>query len=153
MNKEPVVIPLIRESLLAIAKNSIGSNAFRTFYAEVDGEKKDILEDGRMSCAAFTSAVLIQLELIEMPHAAVGGLVRDMEASGWTKIDEPKVGCVLVWEPIETDGSTNKHTGFYIGDDQAISNSFEKRTPQIHHWTYNNKRKITAMYWHDRLND
>jgi len=156
MNKEPVVTLLIRESLLAIVKNSIGSNVFRNFYAKVNGEKRDILEDGTKSCAIFTSSVLLQLELIEMPHVTVGGVVRDMEASGWTKIDEPKIGCILVWEPIEFDEELQidiQHTGFYIGDDQAISNSYEERSPQIHHWTYDDKRKITAMYWHDKLDD
>lgn len=156
MNKEPIVIPLIKESLLAMINNSIGSNSFRNFYAEVNGEKRDILEDGTKSCAAFASAILLQLELIKNPHATVGGVVRDMEASGWTKIDKPKIGCVLVWEPIEFDEELQidiQHVGFYIGDEQAISNSFEDRSPQIHSWTYDGKRKITAMYWHERLND
>ncbi len=147
------VTPLIRESILAFVKNSVGSDMFRNLYAEVNGEKKDILEDGRISCAAFVSAILLQFGLIKKGHTIINGTIGDMEDSGWTKIDKPKEGCVLLWEPMEIDGSVNKHIGFYINNDQAISNSFEKRTPQIHHWTYNNKRKITAMYWHDRLND
>ena len=147
------VTPLIRESILAFVKNSVGSNMFRNLYAEVNGERKDILEDGRISCAAFVSAILLQFGLIKKGHATVDGTIGDMEDSGWIKIDKPKEGCVLLWEPMEIDGSVNKHIGFYINNDQAISNSFEKRTPQIHHWTYNDKRKITAMYWHNKLDD
>ncbi len=151
--KEVKITPLIKESVLAFVKNSVESNMFRNLYADINGEKKDILEDGRVSCAVFTSAILLQFGLIKEGHATVNGTIKDMEMFGWYKIDEPKEECILVWEPIELGGSTNKHTGFYIGNDQAISNSYTKRTPQIHHWTYDDTRKIIAMYWHDKLND
>jgi len=151
--KEVKITPLIKESVLAFVKNSIGSNTFRNLYALVNDEKKDILEDGKVSCAAFTSAILLQFGLIQKGHATVDSTIKDMEESGWYKINESKEGCVLVWEPTELDGSTNKHTGFYIDNDQAISNSYAKRTPQIHHWTYDDTRKIIAMYWHNKLND
>ena len=154
--KEPIVIPLIKENLLAFVKNSVGSNTFRNFYAEVNGEKKDITQDGFRSCAVFISSILLQFGLIKEGHTTVEGVIRDIEKNGWHKIDKPKAGCVLIWEPEKFDESIQlwiQHAGFYIGDDQAISNSEKIRTPQIHHWTYNDTKKITAMYWHDRLND
>jgi len=154
--KEPIVIPLIKESLLAFVKNSVGSNTFRNFYAEVNGERKDITQDGFRSCAVFISSILLQFSLIKEGHTTVEGVVRDIEKNGWYKIDKPKAGCILIWKPEKFDESIQlwiQHAGFYIGDDQAISNSEKIRTPQIRHWTYDDTKKITAMYWHDRLND
>lgn len=143
---------LLFDSYLAAIKNSVGTRAFQTLWAKVDGEKKDILAGGELSCASFASGVLLWFGLIREKHATVSGTVRDMKNSGWEEIPEPREGCVLHWEKAKTNGTENEHLGFYIGNGVAVSNSRAERTPIEHHWTYGEMRKVVAMYWHPRLN-
>ena len=147
-----VVKPLLFDTYLAVIKNSPGANLFRNSYAKVNGMKRDILKNGELSCAFFTSSVLVIFKLIKEIHSTVEGTIRDLEASGWKKIKKPKIGSVLIWE--ESVG--HKHSGFYIGGGKAVSNSLQKRTPIVHHWTFGIKkgkpvRKIIAIYWHKKL--
>jgi hypothetical protein len=146
------VKPLYFDTYLAVINNSVGSKAYQNFFALVDGEKRDIIENGDMACAYFVSSVLHQFRLIAYPHTMVPGLVKDMEMSGWKKIDEPRVGAVVVWEPNQESGE-REHAGFYVEPDQVISNNSSEGNPIKHHWTYGEKdgqpiRKITAIYWH-----
>ena len=139
-------------------KKSIGSTLFQTVWAEVDGEKKDILNNGQYSCAIFLSSILLWFGLIKDRHATTAGLLKDMEKSGWYKIDELKPGCILYWEFMFKNGENNDHIGFYIGGEKAISNERDVSTPIEHHYTYGVKggkpvRKIEAIYWHPRLDN
>ncbi len=149
---------LLSDNYTTTIRNSVGSKLFKNLWAEVDGEKKDILVDGDLSCAQFVSGILYLFKLITDRHATVDGTVKDLEQSNWTKITSPKKGCILVWENIlYPDGQEHKHIGFYIGDGLAISNSPADKSPQTHHWTYGEKteksyRKITAMYWNNLIN-
>jgi len=141
------------KSLLAIVENSVkgGDNyLFRNLYVEEDGKETDILKNGQNSYAAFVSWILLALELIEHPHATVDGAEKDLIASGWQEIQELKAGAVLRWERQEG----HQHIGFYIGNDEAVSNS-SKGTgfPWRHHVTYNNTRKVEKIYWHPALED
>src|SRR3990167_2875646 len=146
------------KSFLAIVENSVrgGNNyLFRNMYADIDGVEKDILEDGALSCAIFASAVLLNLELIKKPHATVSGAVKDMFESGWREIAQLGPGAVILWEKIIfEDGKEHYHIGFYIGNEEAISNSFADKCPRRHHITYGTnqdgapKRKIEKIYWH-----
>jgi len=91
--------------------------------------------------------------LICQPHATVKGTVKDMKRSGWRLIKKPKKGAVFVWEEKEfSKNDIHPHIGFYFGPGQTISNSHSKGQPACHHQTYNNKRKITAIFWHRKLN-
>ena len=151
------------KSLLAIVENSIkgGDNyLFRNLYADVDGVEKDILEDGALSCVVFASAVLLNLELIKKPHATVPSAVKDMLENGWYEITQLKLGAVILWEKIMfEDGKEHPHIGFYIGNEEAVSNSFSDKCPRRHHVTYGVNpdgvpvRKIEKIYWHPELND
>lgn len=148
---------LIFDSYLAAIRNSLGANIFRNLWAKVDGRKKDILEDGDLSCATFVSAILLWFDLIKERHATVSGTLKDMKRAGWQKIKKPKIGAVLHWEKAFIDNAWNEHIGFYIGTGKAISNNFKKKVPILHHWTYgskNNKpkRRVLAIYWHPLLN-
>ena len=144
---------LLFRSYLAVIKNSVNSKLFKNFYARINGKKKDIMQDGELSCSFFTSSILIIFQLVKKPHATVKGIVKDMEKSGWKKIKKPKVGSVIVWESVDSEnGDIHKHIGFYIGVNQVISNSSKKRHPVRHHWTFNDKRKIEAIYWNKKLN-
>lgn len=151
------------KSLLAIVENSVrgGDNyLFRNIYADVNGEEKDILEDGALSCAVFASAVLLNLELIKKPHATVSSTIKDMLENGWHEIAQLKPGVVILWEKIMfEDGEEHPHMGFYIGNEEAISNSFTNKCPRQHHVTYGvnpdgtPKRKIEKIYWSPELNN
>jgi len=153
--KKQKVIPISFDTYIAIIKNSVGSKMFRNSYAKVNGKKTDILKNGEFSCAFYVSSILILFKLINEIHATVNGAIRDLKqlgwsASGWKK---PKIGSVIVWEE---NHNFHKHIGFYIGDNQAISNDKNKKTPIIHHWTYGTKngkpvRKIINMYWSNKL--
>ncbi len=143
------------KNYLQMIHRSVDSDTFRNLYAVVDGEEKDILQDGKLSCAYFVSSVLFHFKLIADSHTTVRGLEADLHRSGWQRIEPPRVGSVLVWEPIAfPDGSLRKHTGFYIGDDRAISNRTVHHVPKIHGVTFEEEgtsRALEAIYWHDQL--
>ena len=134
---------------------SVDSNLFRNLYASVDGEEKDILRDGILSCAYFVSSVLFHCKLIDDLHTTVRGLEANLQRSGWREIEESRVGSVIVWEPIELpDGSIRRHAGFYIGDAEVISNRTDHRTPKVHSMNFEEEgkyRAIEAIYWHENL--
>jgi len=156
------------KSLLAIVQNAIREEnyLFRNLYAQVEemGEV-DILEDGRNSCAVFVSWILLALEMIKKPHASVDSTERDLIASGWFEIDDPKPGAVIVYGATDEvqpflgiKGVEHRHMGFYIGNDEVISNSSNNgRVPTKHHYTYGTnadgspKRKVEKIYWHHDL--
>ena len=156
--KESDVKILWGESYFKAIKNGAGSNLFRNLYALVDGKRKDILENGALSCAAFVSSILYLFKLISDTHATVQGTVADLKKSGWTKIKKPREGAVLVWKPQDFgSGEAHKHIGFYIGNGRAISNFYKKRQPILHHWTFGTKngrpvRKIEQIFWNKKLN-
>lgn len=166
-NKHPLPSHILRikklKSLLAIVENSAkGDNyLFRNLYADENGKEIDIFENGGTACCGHISWILLALELIKHPHAAVYGTEKDMVTSGWYEIKELKPGAVIVWENKMSDrglqGEKNvelSHLGFYMGNDLAISNDSKgSGFPHKHHYTYNNTRQIKKIYWHDELND
>ena len=165
-NVHPLPIHVVRikklKSLLVIVENSIkgGNNyLFRNLYAEEDGKELDILENGKNSCAAFVSWILLPLELITHPHATIYGTEKDLLANGWFEIKEFKPGAVLVWDVKKGDdgllGDKNvefAHIGFCVSPTEAVSNS-SKGTgfPWRHHITYGGSRQVAKIYWHSEL--
>jgi len=157
-SKKPFDVKVIlNESYIQTIKNSVGSNLFRNLFAYVNGKKKDILEDGIRSCAIHTSSLLYIFKLITDTHATVKGTVADLIKSGWTEIKRPKKGAILVWEAQKFGGRyAHKHMGFYIGKNEAISNSSKERRPTLHHWTFGMKngwpvRKVEQIFWNKKL--
>ena len=149
---------LLRESYLRFIENSVGSKSWRNFYALIGGKKKDVLKNGELSCAFFVSSVLAIFGLIENRHMTVKSTIKDMEENGWYEILKPKRGAVLLWEAIKfPSGSINKHVGFYLNGNKAVSNRWEKKSPMVHHFTYgvkkdgSPKRKIEKIFWHQKL--
>lgn len=144
---------------------------FRNFYAEVSGKEKDILGNGRWSCAVFVSSILYLNKLIGDIHANTGSVEKDMLESGWQvttcdvgTLDDDiasrqkglRPGAVLVWEVkiAPDDNQPHSHIGFYAGGKEAISNdSRGAGFPHKHHYTYNGARKIEKIYWHPKLDD
>ena len=144
---------LVKQTLLAQCRGAIGSRQFQELWFDVNGETKNIVEGGSHSCAYFLSSILHNLSLITAVHATVSSTVRDMEQNGWTKIELPEDGAVVLWDVFEG----HQHLGVYVGNEQAISNSSEALTPQQHDWRYRNdegveKRKVLAIYTHPKLN-
>ena len=136
-------------------RNSVGSHLFRTVYALVDGEKKDILRDGELSCAFFVSSILSHFKLIGSVHAGVEGLRKDMEASGWRKTDMVIPGVVIAWGPlIQASGESHPHIGFALDETTAVSSSYVENTIVAHPNTEtpgNSGRAIHATYTHPFL--
>ena len=157
MKKFPVKVVLdLPSSYLQTIKHSAGVKLFRNLFAWVDGKHQDILKNGNLSCAVLVSGILVLYGLVEKTHATVNGLVADLERSGWKKIKLPRAGAVLIWDYLSVASKPHLHTGFYIGNNQAISNSTAARVPKLHHWTYGTKngnlgRKVLAIYWHKKL--
>ena len=139
------IIPNLKKSYIAIIKNSVGSKIFQNFYVAENKHEKDVLRDGKFSCAFFVSSILKLFNLINSPHCTVNGTIKDLEKSGWQKVKVSKKmlpGTILLWE----EKDNHFHLGFYLGQQKAISNSSENKFPIIHHWTFNNSRKIINAY-------
>ncbi len=140
------------DTYMAVVKNSVGSTAFRNFYTDKDHKRRDVVENGRLSCAFFVSAILVMFRYIAEIHATVLGTVKDLKASGWQEIQVPEIGSILVWEQAApgTDES-HTHIGFYIGNDKAISNSSRLGYPVEHHWNFNGTRNVDSILWNPRI--
>lgn len=156
----PTVHVLHADTYLAMIQGSVNTNAYRHAYALVDGVRQDVANDGEYSCAFFVTSVLLRFQLLKEPHLRVQGTVADLVASGWIDAMEPKIGDILIWEPVtETDGAEHLHIGFYVGSDQAISNRPKQHSPQEHHWTFGNhedgsvKRVVTRILTHPTFFD
>ena len=159
---------LKKKNYLTMIENSVkGQNwMFRNFYVEENRQEKDVLENGGLSCAVFVSSILYlanstlefsgKSKWISFTHANVPSTEKDMLKNGWQEVKDLKPGAVLVWESKlgNDDGIMHEHNGFYIGNDEAISND-SKGTgfPHKHHFTYNDTRKIEKIYWHPALED
>lgn len=151
------------KSLIAVVENSAKGNnyLFRNLYADENRKEIDLFENGDTACCGHVTWILLALELIKHPHASVYGTEKDLISSGWHEIKELRPGAVIIWENKVADkglqGQKNvelSHTGFYVGNNEAISNdSRGSGFPRRHDVTYNNTRKIEKIYWHDQLND
>jgi len=151
MTKSKMQIILFDTYIFRI-KKAVGSKMFQNLFMQTDGKKADILKNGNLSCAMFASSILYLCKLISGPHAMVPSTLEDMKQNGWFEIKKPKLGAVLIWEPQKSKDGMHTHIGFYIGNNKAISNDFKKKSPQIHHYTMNNTRKLTGIYWNKKLN-
>jgi len=138
-------------SYIKTIKNSVYTGVYKNLYYRVAGEKVDVLKNGDLSCAYFTSSILYHFKLISDWHTSVKITVEDMKKSGWYSIKKPRVGSVIVWARV----NRNKHIGFYIGKGWAMSNSSKSRRPIKHHWrkhsSSNKRRKVVKILWHPKL--
>lgn len=152
-----MVKPLKKKTYLAVIENSIGSNTYRNSYALVDGEERDILKGGRLSCAFYVSSILLMFGLIKEIHSTVKGTERDLEASGWQKVDSFEKGDVIFWEEIEGEDGRHGHVGFFWDEHSAISNDSNAGSPAKHDLNFSiesqSSRKIVFGYRHSNLQD
>lgn len=154
-NKSQIKI-LTLKTFLTLVKKSAGTEMFRQIFAEVDGREVDITENGNLSCAFYVSGLLAIFGLIDKIHATVSGTRKAMEAAGWIETTEMVPGAVLVWDKPQDGSHNHQHIGFYLGEEQAISNISRLGQPGVHHFTFgpsgtNSYREIIAVYYHPQL--
>jgi hypothetical protein len=152
-----MVKPLKKKTYLTVIENSIGSNTYRNSYALVDGEEKDILKNGRLSCAFYVSSILLMFGLIKEIHSTVSGTQRDLEISGWQKVDSFEQGDVIFWEEVEGEDGRHGHVGFFWDEHSAISNDSNVGSPAEHNLNFGangqGPRKVVFGYRHPSLED
>ena len=158
---------LFKKNYLTQIENSVkGENyLFRNFYVEKDGKVEDSLEDGKNSCAVMVSYILYSFNSlldftkkshwVKSIHLTVTSTEKDMLENGWHEIGDLKLGAVLIWEKKDgRDGEPHNHIGFYVGNDEAISNDSKGRGfPHRHHITYDGNRKVEKILWHPELDN
>ena len=139
---------------------SIGSPLFRHLYAspgDTPGNAADITDvtdvtdvtdDGELSCAVHVSSVLSLVGLIDAPHATVATTVTALQKAGWQKTMQPTMGAIVVW-PAGADG--HAHIGFYLSDDEVVSNSTVQRVPVRHGLTMSDGRAPDYFLTHTIL--
>ncbi len=148
---------LFKDTLLAMAQNSVGSKTWQNFYIKENGRAKDIMRGGEVSCAFFVSSLLHSLELLKTAHATVDSTVKDLLESGWKEISKPRSGAVILWESKVVNGTSNRHLGICLTKDKAISNSSSTKKIAQHHITFGakgtkNYRAIEKIYWREKIN-
>jgi len=145
---------LLYDSYLKMIRNSVGTKMFRNLYLAKGSRKIDATEDGNLSCAFFVSNLLLIWGLISEGHATIKGTVKDMGKNGWKKISEKEMGPgdIIVWKDKKAEkGKIHSHIGFFIGRKEAISHSDGVKAISSHHWTYDDKRKITVIYRYSKF--
>lgn len=145
---------LVLKNHLSRVRNSINSKMFRNFFISIDGQIRDVAEDGNLSCAIYVSNMLLMTgELIGSGHATIDSTIKDILKNDWYEIADPKTGCVLLWEEKEQQRGKHQHLGFYVDNNQAISHLDTDRVPTLHDWTFDGKRKIEKIFWHKALEE
>lgn len=157
--KGVVVKPLILESYLAFAKQTVGSKLFQKFFAKVNGKKTEVLQKGNLSCAFHISSILKVFSLISSVQITVHRAIDDMLLSGWKPTKKLRPGAVIVWTPkpadpkrLKKDGKVYankvKHLGIFLGNKLVVHNSDLKKVPVLDKWNY---RPVEMILWHKNL--
>ncbi len=135
------------KTYLKMIKNSVGSRVFRNLYIIEEEKSKDILKDGKLSCAVFVSGILFLNNLIDKPHATVTGVIKTLQKIGWTKTEARKIphGAIIVWGKNSVSKSNHRHIGFYIGAKKAVSNNSLNGFPVMHNLE-KDERKIESIW-------
>lgn len=151
MTRKAKIQLLLKESYLAMIKNSVGSKMFKTRYGKINNKKKDLVKSGsyRVSCAFFVSNILLFFKLIREPHLTVDGVEWDLKQSGWKKVKKIKTGSVIIWEKAKQGNTWNRHIGFFVGNNKAVSTHYKTGLPYMHNY---NNRKVESIWWNSKLN-
>ncbi len=129
---------LKKETYLKALENSVGSRLFNSLFVRYKhtGEIKDILNNCELSCAFFTSNILLMFGVLEKPFATVRGLKASIDQNGkWKKISlgEVEKGDVVFWEKKKhEDGTETAHVGFMINKEEAVSTSTKSKMVARH---------------------
>jgi len=134
---EPVAVKpeiMRKETFLKMVENSEGCKLFNSLMMKKGGEVFDILGDGDVSCATFTSNILYLNEFLSKRTTTVLGLEKILseevksESSRFVEITIadfiPEKGDVVFWESIMgDDGAAHRHVGFVLNENEAVSTS------------------------------
>jgi len=145
-------------------EKSVGSRMFQNcWFNTPEGKLVEVCQDGDLSCAYFVSSILYRFDLISTMHVRVESLEKELTLCGWHSTERLLPGVVVVWEPkLARDGEMHRHIGFYLCNDECVSND-PKGTVPIFHDVYfrseqmldSNKldpiRKIEKIYAHPFL--
>ena len=142
---------LVKKTFIKFIRNSVGTKMFRNFYLRQDNKIFDATKGGELSCAFYVSGILAIFGLIKNIHGTVKSTKKDLEESGWVEVEQPTSGSVIIWKPSENDQDQHDHIGFYVGRNMAISNNSSRMKITKHNWTYDNTRKIQAIYYNPTL--
>lgn len=151
------VRPLIKDTYLAVIKNSVGSKSFRNFYILSGRKKIDVVKNGNLSCAWFVSVILSLFGIIDRPHLTVERVEYELKKFGWRKVSRPKAGAIIIWKQAGSGKEIlHRHIGFYVGGNRAVSNDSKKGYPVIHDWKFRNTRSsknrvIEIILWNPKL--
>lgn len=145
----PDFIYQTKENLLYTIRAAVGSQLFKHnfVFEKSTGTHLDTLQDGRLSCAYVVSNILVMHNLIDQPHATVVTTLKKMEEAGWYTADTPVPGAVAYWQSVEENG----HIGFYLGDDEYMSNSTKRGFPALHGAKLDDGREPEVFYIHEAL--
>ena len=83
---------------------------------------------------------------IGRPHATVAGTIRDMTDNDWRETSALEPGAVVLWP---SKGDMPEHVGFYLGNDEYMSNDSREHTPRIHGRHMRDGREPVAYYIRD----
>lgn len=153
------VVPLTKESYIAMIEAASGSKLFRRFFCTVNGRKMEVLRDGKLGCAFFVTAILKIFSLAAEVQITVHRALDELARSGWRITKKPKKGDIVVWGELPNTSNTgkeyekfylgkHKHIGFYLGNGRAVSNVGEKKMPTITSVRY---RPLAYFLTHERL--
>lgn len=159
MNKSSIEINQLKTLLYRI-EASLDSPLFRSVFAEVDGENKDLTRNGQASCAVYVSGLLVWAEKLEKMRATVSSLEAGLKESGWVTTDELVPGAVVIWEAAaQAGGEHHEHAGFVLNETEAVSHSDKELCPVKHHITYGERedeqpiRSIKDIYLHTQMHN
>ena len=140
---------LTGKNLLNMIHDMVGTKLFQHFYViDHTGQEIDASEGGNLSCAQVVSGILVLNDLMERIRATVPTCLKDMEASGWYKTDQPAPGSVIHWA---ANGNGHEHLGFYIDEHTAMSNSSQQGVPVLQGLNMPDGRPPIAFYTHPNL--
>lgn len=149
---DPNLKPQTLKNVLHVARAAEGSAMFQHLFVKnvKTGQEFDALDGGDLSCAFFVSTVLTMAQLIDRPHATVETTLQKMQEAGWRKATEPSAGAVVYWPGKD---QAHSHIGFYLGDNECVSNSSTDRKPKIHGLTLADGRQPECFYVHNSLHN
>ncbi|MDQ5914065.1 MAG: hypothetical protein QG623_684 [Patescibacteria group bacterium] len=154
---------LRRRTLVFNAKQAIGSRIWaKSFILDSDGNVHDIYEDGKLSCSTFISGILRMNNLWDDQTVAnTSSLIQKLPQNGWELIDEPRIGCLIIYEDNKLHRAwATKHIGILVDDDLVVSNSsndepYVIRSHPINYMkmAHGDWRKIEGYWWHKDFED
>jgi len=127
---EPIAVKpeiLRKETFLKMVENSVGCKLFNSLIMKKDGAVVDILGDGDVSCATFTSSILFLNRFLPEQKSTVPGLEKVISESDlFEEIPAsdylPIKGDIVFWEKIRgNDGADHRHVGFVLNESEAVS--------------------------------